>query len=112
MNRRPRKVTDRVIDASMWGDIIYIGLIMAVVTLIGTDMHLAGGLFTDRSVDALGHEAQMVVARTMGFTILVFAQLFNSLASRSHLQSAFVGMFSNKWLWGATRRCSSARRAC
>ena len=43
----------------------------------------------------------MVEARTMGFTILVFAQLFNALASRSHLQSAFVGLFSNKWLWGA-----------
>ncbi|NMM98632.1 cation-translocating P-type ATPase [Bifidobacterium olomucense] len=101
MNRRPRKVTDRVIDASMWGDIIYIGVIMAIVTLIGMDMHLAGGLFTDRSVDALGHEAQMTEARTMGFTILVFAQLFNALASRSHLQSVFVGLFSNKWLWGA-----------
>ncbi|MBT1172576.1 cation-translocating P-type ATPase [Bifidobacterium sp. MA2] len=101
MNRRPRKVTDRVIDASMWGDIIYIGIIMAAVTLIGMDMHLAGGLFTDRSVDALGHEAQMVEARTMGFTILVFAQLFNAIASRSHAQSAFVGLFSNKWLWGA-----------
>ncbi|MBT1171531.1 cation-translocating P-type ATPase [Bifidobacterium sp. SO4] len=101
MSRRPRKVTDRVIDASMWGDIIYIGVIMAAVTLIGMDMHLAGGLFTDRSVDTLGHEAQMTEARTMGFTILVFAQLFNALASRSHLQSAFVGLFSNKWLWGA-----------
>ncbi|KAA8818897.1 haloacid dehalogenase [Bifidobacterium rousetti] len=101
MNRRPRKVTDRVIDASMWGDIIYIGVIMAIVTLIGMDMHLAGGLFTDRSVDALGHDAQMVEARTMGFTILVFAQLFNAIASRSHAQSAFVGLFSNKWLWGA-----------
>ena len=101
VNRKPRKLTDRVIDASMWGDIVYIGLIMAAVTLIGMDMHLSGGLFTDRSVDALGHEAQMVEARTMGFTILVFAQLFNALASRSHLQSAFVGLFSNKWLWGA-----------
>ena len=101
MNRKPRKLTDRVIDASMWGDIIYIGIIMAAVTLIGMDMHLSGGLFTDRSVDALGHEAQMVEARTMGFTILVFAQLFNAIASRSHAQSAFVGLFSNKWLWGA-----------
>lgn len=101
MGRKPRKVTDRVIDASMWGDIIYIGVIMAIVTLIGMDMHLSGGLFTDRSVDAVGHEAQMTEARTMGFTILVFAQLFNALASRSHLQSAFVGLFSNKWLWGA-----------
>ena len=101
MGRKPRKVTDRVIDASMWGDIIYIGVIMAIVTLIGMDMHLSGGLFTDRSVDAIGHEAQMTEARTMGFTILGFAQLFNALSSRSHLQSAFVGLFSNKWLWGA-----------
>lgn len=37
----------------------------------------------------------------MGFTILVFAQLFNALASRSARQSAFVGLFSNGWLWGA-----------
>ncbi len=101
MNRKPRKLTDRVIDGAMWGDIVYIGIIMAAVTLIGMDMHLTGGLFTDRSVDAMGHDAQMVEARTMGFTILVFAQLFNAIASRSHLQSAFVGLFSNKWLWGA-----------
>ncbi len=101
MNRKPRKLTDRVIDGAMWGDIVYIGIIMAIVTLIGMDMHLTGGLFTDRSVDAMGHDAQMVEARTMGFTILVFAQLFNAIASRSHLQSAFVGLFSNKWLWGA-----------
>ena len=101
MDRKPRKLTDRVIDGAMWGDIVYIGIIMAAVTLIGMDMHLSGGLFTDRSVSAMGHDAQMVEARTMGFTILVFAQLFNALASRSHLQSAFVGLFSNKWLWGA-----------
>ncbi|MFT8331641.1 MAG: cation-translocating P-type ATPase [Bifidobacterium psychraerophilum] len=101
MGRSPRRLNDRVIDKSMWGDIIFIGIIMAIVTLIGMDMHLSGGLFTDRSVAALGHEEQMVEARTMGFTILVFAQLFNAVASRSALQSAFVGLFSNKWLWGA-----------
>ncbi|KAB7789011.1 cation-translocating P-type ATPase [Bifidobacterium leontopitheci] len=101
MARKPRRLTDRVIDKDMWIDIAFIGIIMAAVTLIGMDMHLAGGLFTDRSVDALGHDAQMTEARTMGFTILVFAQLFNALASRSARQSAFVGLFSNKWLWGA-----------
>lgn len=101
MARRPRRLTDRVIDKDMWIDIAFIGLIMAAVTLIGMDMHLAGGLFTDRSVDVLGHDAQMTEARTMGFTILVFAQLFNAIASRSSRQSAFVGLFSNKWLWGA-----------
>ncbi|NEG69955.1 cation-translocating P-type ATPase [Bifidobacterium choloepi] len=101
MNRRPRKLTDRVIDGEMWSDIIFIGIVMALVTLIGMDMHLSGGLFTDRSLDAVGHEAQMTEARTMGFTILVFAQLFNALASRSHYESAFKGFFANKWLWGA-----------
>lgn len=101
MGRAPRGLHDRVIDNKMWGDIVFIGIIMAVVTLIGMDMHLSGGLFTDRSVEALGHDAQMVEARTMGFTILVFAQLFNAIASRSARQSAFVGLFTNKWLWGA-----------
>ncbi|MBW3082169.1 cation-translocating P-type ATPase [Bifidobacterium phasiani] len=101
MNRRPRRLTDHVIDKDMWIDIAFIGIIMAAVTLIGMDMHLSGGLFTDRSVDALGHEAQLTEARTMGFTILVFAQLFNAIASRSARQSAFVGLFANKWLWGA-----------
>ena len=101
MARKPRKLTDRVIDGQMWCDIIFIGLIMAAVTLIGMDMHLAGGLFTDRSVDAVGHDAQMTEARTMGFTILVFAQMLNALCSRSHDQSVFVGLFANKWLWGA-----------
>lgn len=101
MGRPPRSVNDRVIDRDMWIDIVYIGLVMAVVTLIGMDMHLSGGLFTDRSVQAIGHEAQIREARTMGFTILVFAQLFNALASRSSRKSAFLGLFSNLWLWGA-----------
>ena len=96
----PRKLTDRVIDRDMWIDIAFIGIIMAAVTLIGMDMHLEGGLFTDRSIGGT-HEFQMIEARTMGFTILVFAQLFNAIASRSARQSAFVGLFSNKWLWGA-----------
>ena len=100
MARSPRKLTDRVIDRDMWIDIAFIGIIMAAVTLIGMDMHLEGGLFTDRSIGGT-HEFQMIEARTMGFTILVFAQLFNAIASRSARQSAFVGLFSNKWLWGA-----------
>ena len=100
MARSPRKLTDRVIDRDMWIDIAFIGIIMAAVTLIGMNMHLEGGLFTDRSIGGT-HEFQMIEARTMGFTILVFAQLFNAIASRSARQSAFVGLFSNKWLWGA-----------
>ena len=110
MARSPRKLTDRVIDRDMWIDIAFIGIIMAAVTLIGMDMHLEGGLFTDRSIGGT-HEFQMIEARTMGFTILVFAQLFNAIASRSARQSAFVGLFSNKVAVGGDRPvCRAAAR--
>ncbi|PWG60381.1 cation-translocating P-type ATPase [Bifidobacterium catulorum] len=101
MNRRPRRPGDRVIDARMWSDVLVVGLLMAVVTLIGMDLYLPGGLLTDDSAMGATHDEQIVMARTMGFTILVFAQLFNALAARSATQSAFRGLFSNAWLWGA-----------
>lgn len=37
----------------------------------------------------------------MAFTTLVFFNLFNVFNARSDEQSAFVGLFSNRWLWGA-----------
>ena len=37
----------------------------------------------------------------MAFTTLVFFSLFTVFNARSDEQSAFVGLFSNKWLWGA-----------
>jgi P-type Ca2+ transporter type 2C len=40
-------------------------------------------------------------AATMAFTTLVFFSLFTVFNARSDEQSAFVGLFSNKWLWGA-----------
>ncbi|NEG95499.1 HAD-IC family P-type ATPase [Bifidobacterium sp. SMB2] len=101
MNRKPRKPGDRVIDARMWSDVIVVGLLMAAVTLIGMDLYLPGGLLTDDSAMGATHDEQIVMARTIGFTILVFAQLFNALAARSATQTAFKGMFTNKWLWGA-----------
>jgi Ca2+-transporting ATPase len=40
-------------------------------------------------------------AQTMAFTTLVFFSLFTVFNARSDERSAFVGLFSNKWLWGA-----------
>ena len=37
----------------------------------------------------------------MAFTTLTLFQLFNIFNARSDEHSAFVGLFSNKWLWGA-----------
>src|SRR5699024_5090971 len=40
-------------------------------------------------------------ARTMAFTTLVFAQLFNTFNCRSDETSAFSRLFTNRYLWGA-----------
>src|SRR5690606_17444285 len=92
MARRPRRLTERVIDGRMWASVIEIGAVMAAATLLTLDMYLPGGLIEgDRSLDN---------ARTAGFTVLVFAQLFNCFNARSESSSAFHLMFVNRWLWG------------
>ena len=93
MQRPPRQLTDRVIDAEMWGGILWIGFVMAVVTLAVLDMRLPGGM--------LGGSGDIIEGRTMAFTTLVFAQLFNCFNARSDRTSAFHHLFTNPLLWGA-----------
>ena len=93
MARKPRRLTDRVIDARMWTGVIEIGAVMAVVTLLTLDLYLPGGL-----IEGTQH---LDNARTAGFTVLVFAQLFNCFNARSEHTSAFRHLFTNQWLWGA-----------
>ena len=93
MADKPRKPTERVVNAQMWSGIVQIGLVMAIVTLTAIDLYLPGGFFAGtQSVEN---------ARTAAFTTLVFAQLFNALNSRSEHTSAFHLMFTNTWLWAA-----------
>jgi magnesium-transporting ATPase (P-type) len=93
MARKPRPLTERVIDTRMWAGVIEVGLVMAVVTLLTIDLYLPGGFFEGT------HDLDN--ARTAGFTVLVFAQLFNCFNARSEDTSAFSHMFVNPWLWGA-----------
>ncbi len=93
MERAPRKPGDRVIDAGMWIGIVWVGLVMALVTLAALDLRLPGGL--------LGGSGTITEARTMAFTTLVFAQLFNTFNARSDRVSAFNHLFGNPWLWSA-----------
>jgi magnesium-transporting ATPase (P-type) len=93
MRRRPRGLGDRVIDRDMWIGIVYVGLVMAVVTLAALDLRLEGGL--------LGGSGGVEEARTMAFTTLVLAQLFNCFNARSERTSAFHRLFTNRFLWGA-----------
>jgi magnesium-transporting ATPase (P-type) len=93
MARKPRQPTDRVIDGRMWAGVLEIGAVMAVVTLLTIDLYRPGGLLDgDRSLEQ---------ARTAGFTVLVFAQLFNCFNARSDESSAFRYLFVNPWLWGS-----------
>ena len=102
MARPPRRLTERVIDARMWVDVVWIGAVMAVVSLLAIDIHLPGGLVEgDEDVD---------LARTAAFTVLVLAQLFNAFNARSGEQSAFRRTH-NRWLWGAVLLAAAAQVA-
>jgi len=93
MNRPPRPRSEGVITRRMWVGIVLIGAIMATGTLLVLDASLSGGL-----IEGTGN---LRYAQTMAFTTLVLFQLFNVFNARSDEQSAFHGLFRNKWLWGA-----------
>jgi Ca2+-transporting ATPase len=93
MTERPRSRSEGVITRSMWAGIVFVGSIMAVGTLLVLDASLPGGL-----IEGSG---DIRYAQTMAFTTLVFFSLFTVFNARSDERSAFVGVFSNKWLWGA-----------
>jgi Ca2+-transporting ATPase len=93
MNAPPRPREEGVITGKMWGGILLVGAVTAVGTLLVLDASLPGGL-----IEGSG---SIRYAQTMAFTTLVFFSLFTIFNARSDEHSAFVGMFSNKWLWGA-----------
>jgi calcium-translocating P-type ATPase len=93
MARPPRESRARIIDRPMLLSVVYSGAIMSICTLLTLDALLPGGFIEgNRSV---------AEARSAAFTVLVLTQLFNCLNSRSHSTSAFVGLFTNPWLWCA-----------
>ncbi len=89
----PRRAGDPLIDREMWVGVLFVGLVMAIATLLTIDYKLPGGLIEGSST--------LDQARTAGFTVLVLAQLFNCFNSRSDRASAFTGLFTNRLLWGA-----------
>ena len=93
MARKPRHPGERVIDARMWAGVLQIGVVVAMVTLLTMDLYLPGGLIEGTQ--------DLATARTAGFTVLVFAHLFNCFNARSDTTSAFTRLFVNPWLWGA-----------
>jgi magnesium-transporting ATPase (P-type) len=93
MERPPRRLTDRVIDAEMQVGIVLVGLTMAVAALLGLDLYLPGGLIEGSS--------SLTEARTVTFTTLVLAQLWNCFNARSDHASFVNHLFTNPLLWAA-----------
>ena len=93
MRKTPRPKGEGVITSRMWFGILFTGIVMATGTLLVLDASLPGG-FMDGS-------GSMRYAQTMAFTTLVMFSLFTVFNARSDEQSAFVGLFTNKWLWAA-----------
>jgi len=93
MDQPPRPVGEGVLTPRMWRGIVFVGVIMAAGTLFVLDASLPGG-FVDGSGD-------LRYAQTMTFTTLMLFQIFNVLNARSDERSAFVHLFTNRWLWAA-----------
>lgn len=93
MDKPPRARGEGVITRRMWIGIVFVGAIVAGGTLLVLDSSLPGGL-----IEGSG---DLRYAQTMAFTTLLLFSLFTVFNARSDEQSAFVGMFSNAWLWGA-----------
>ena len=93
MDQPPRPADEPVITRRMWRSIFFVGAVMATGTLLVLDASLPGGV-----IDGSG---SIGYGQTMAFTTLMLFQLFNAFNARSDERSAFDGLFTNRWLWGA-----------
>ena len=93
MNEPPRPNGESVLTPRMWVEILLVGAVMALGTLIVLDASLPGGLIEGSGTTSYG--------QSMAFTTLVLFQLFNVFNARSDERSAFEGLFVNPWLWAA-----------
>ncbi|MFL5455983.1 MAG: HAD-IC family P-type ATPase, partial [Myxococcales bacterium] len=106
MLKAPRDPRSRVIPGRAWFDIVLIGAVMAVGTLLVMDWELPGGVVSGAdAAQGLGH------AQTMAFTTLVFFQLFNTFNCRFEHRSAFHGLLANRWLWLAVAAAAALQVA-
>jgi Ca2+-transporting ATPase len=93
MLRPPRDPQEPVITRRMFYNMIIVGVVMCVSTLLLFSFAL--GVFSPLGISY----SNLDKARTIAFTNLVLLQLFNALNTRSRRESLFkIGLFSNKYL--------------
>jgi hypothetical protein len=100
MHRPPRGPGDRVIDRAMWIGIFWVGLVMAVATLLALDLRLPGGL--------VGDGGDIDTARTMAFTTLVLRAALQLLQRPFGSQECFPRALCQRLAVGGDRALSRA----
>lgn len=85
MTRPPIDARQGLLTPVFLTRILLQGLMIAVLTLIAFQV---------------GHQTSVTTAQTMAFAVLGLAQITHVLNARSR-HSAFKGLFTNGWLWGA-----------
>lgn len=89
----PPRSTRQSITSELWPDMLLVGSIMTLGTLFVIDLALPAGVIPGYNT--------LTYARTMGFTTLVFFQLWNVF--NAHVQGKHWRrhLFTNRWLWGS-----------
>ena len=93
MRQPPRPAGEGVLTPRMWRGIVFVGVDHGRRHAVRARRVAAGGF-----VEGTG---DLRYAQTMAFTTLMLFQIFNVLNARSDERSAFVRLFTNRWLWVA-----------
>jgi len=93
MARPVRRSDERIVDRPMVTTIALVSVVVAAAGLLALDLEMPGGL--------IDGDGGLATGRTMLFTTVVLAQIFNAFNARSDRVSAFVRPFENRLLWGA-----------
>jgi Ca2+-transporting ATPase len=93
MRQPPRAAGEGVITPRMWRGIVFVGVVMAAGTLFVLDSAMPGGF--------VAGGGDLRYGQTLAFTTLMLFQIFNVVNARSDERSAFVRLFTNRWLWTA-----------
>lgn len=89
MRRRPRRASDSMLSWSLAGVVIGQGLLLAIV---GSAAFWFG----------YNYEGNVAEARTLAFCVMVYAELFRALASRSRIWTFWqLGPGTNPYIFGA-----------
>lgn len=87
MHRPPRPPRESIFAHGMWQHMIWVGLLIGGLSIIG---------------QAWAYRAGVVYWQTVVFTVLTLAQLFHAMAIRAERDSLFrIGLFSNPHVLGA-----------